>query len=396
MKKIFLFTILSLCVCPLFAQIHFEKGYFVDNDNHRVDCWIKNVDWRFTPKQFDCQLTENGQTLTKFAKDVTEFGILNEPKFVKAIVQIDLSDQSVKNLDEDGLPHFTTDTLFLKVLVEGEAKLYVHQKPSYQYFFYKLKENKTEPLVYKQFLKDARTATENTQFQTQLMQFVYCPKTSNYNINGIKYNEKELIKYFETYNSCFNTTILSLKKLSNAGKKQIFNFKITGGVNSSHCIVSYGENPIIFNFDRLLTATIGAEIEAILPFNKNKWGISLSPNYNSHNGQAVSTSGIGTLKYKYIDVPLSLRYYMYLPDNKQKVFLSGALVYYVPFNSQFDYDQRTPLDMRPSYSFSAGLGYAYGPISGEVRVFNQRKILDFYVYNFARFSKASFVLSYRF
>ena len=86
---------------------------------------------------------------------------------------------------------------------------------------------------------------------------------------------------------------------------------------------------------------------------------------------------------------------MYLP-NKQKLFLSGALLYYSPFSSQFDYDQRKPLDMRPSFLFSAGLGYAYGPISGEVRVFNPRNILDFYIYNLSKFTKTSFVLSYRF
>ena len=395
MKKLSLFTILSLCLCPLFAQIHFEKGYFVDNDNQRVDCWIKNVDWRFTPKQFDCQLTENGQTLTKFVKDVTEFGVLNETKFAKAIVQIDLSDQSLKNLDEDGRPHFTTDTLFLKVLVEGEAKLYVHQKPNYQYFFYKLKEDKTEPLVYKQFLKDARTTTENTQFQTQLMQFVYCPKTSNYNVNGIKYNEKELIKYFETYNSCFNTAILPLKKLPNAGKKQTFNFKIAGGVNSSRCSVSYGETPILFQFNRQLTAMVGVEVEYILPFNKNKWGISLSPNYHYHSGQTGSTPDIATINYKAIEIPLSLRYYMYL-QNKQKVSLSSGLVYDTPFGSSFIYSQRQPLDMRANFGFFAGLGYVYGHLSGEIRLSNPRGILDTYIYHSSKFSKTSFVLSYRF
>ena len=44
---LFLFTI------NLFAQVKFEKGYFIDSQNKKVECLIKNKDWIGSPSEIE-------------------------------------------------------------------------------------------------------------------------------------------------------------------------------------------------------------------------------------------------------------------------------------------------------------------------------------------------------
>ena len=43
-----------------FTQIRFEKGYFITNYGKRIDCFIKDIDWKNNPTKFDYKLNEEG------------------------------------------------------------------------------------------------------------------------------------------------------------------------------------------------------------------------------------------------------------------------------------------------------------------------------------------------
>ena len=36
-----------------YSQITFEKGYFISNDGIKTECFIKNLDWRNNPTEFE-------------------------------------------------------------------------------------------------------------------------------------------------------------------------------------------------------------------------------------------------------------------------------------------------------------------------------------------------------
>ena len=42
------------------GQINFESGYFINNDQDKVSCFIKNEDWLNNPTAFTYKLSENG------------------------------------------------------------------------------------------------------------------------------------------------------------------------------------------------------------------------------------------------------------------------------------------------------------------------------------------------
>lgn len=56
MSRIVILLFFMILSSQCFSQISFESGYFIDNSNQRINCWIKNVDWRNNPSQFNYKL----------------------------------------------------------------------------------------------------------------------------------------------------------------------------------------------------------------------------------------------------------------------------------------------------------------------------------------------------
>lgn len=73
-----LFLIIS---ANCFSQITFDKGYFINNANEKMDCLIKNMDWNDTPKFFKYKLDESSELLTGDVSNVKEFRVYNQPKY---------------------------------------------------------------------------------------------------------------------------------------------------------------------------------------------------------------------------------------------------------------------------------------------------------------------------
>ena len=67
-KLLFLFTTVFTLNC--YSQISFENGYFIDNDNQKINCLIKNLDWENNPTKFKYKLSENNELNTKTIKSV--------------------------------------------------------------------------------------------------------------------------------------------------------------------------------------------------------------------------------------------------------------------------------------------------------------------------------------
>ena len=79
MKFILFSFFLILSTLSVLGQVSFDKGYFITNNNQRVECYIKNTDWGDTPKDFRYKLTETGETLKGEISDTREFGIRQNP-----------------------------------------------------------------------------------------------------------------------------------------------------------------------------------------------------------------------------------------------------------------------------------------------------------------------------
>ncbi|HEX9979219.1 MAG TPA: hypothetical protein VGB50_01495 [Flavobacterium sp.] len=127
------FFILYLTIAN--AQIHFEKGYYIDNSGHRAECLIENLDWNNNPRKFNLKLTEGGEIQERTIDNTKEFGIADVSKYVRADVDIDRSSDRLSTLTKEKKPTFVNERMFLKVLVEGPQSLYTYDESGLNRFF---------------------------------------------------------------------------------------------------------------------------------------------------------------------------------------------------------------------------------------------------------------------
>jgi hypothetical protein len=137
MQRQFLFLLIAIITINCYSQISFEKGYFINNSGHKINCLIKNMDWGFNPTQFNYKLSANDELKTATTKLAKEFSVNNNIlKYIRSTVNIDRSTEDTDNISRNKNPIFKKEELFLKVLVEGKANLYFYENGDIQRFFY--------------------------------------------------------------------------------------------------------------------------------------------------------------------------------------------------------------------------------------------------------------------
>ena len=405
MKTLTTLLLLTIFSFASFGQMEFEKGYLITTGNQRKDCLIKNEEWKNNPSEFTYKLTETATPETGNLKSVQEFGITNTCKYVNANVKIDLQTKPAVSAKNEVIPVWSRERLFLKVLLEGKAKLYSYDAGKLKRFFYSLKDTSIIQLTYLEAYVNS-TLIKNTGYQQQLWSGVKEPMATMTSIKAINYNEKDLTKYFKDYNNSFggNTAELAQSK-----RKSYFNLKLTPGLNSSgvdmNTVVSSSNHlQDAISFDNKLNFRMGLEAELILPFNKYHWGILFEPTYQSFSGEATGTYGPSTIDYKAIEFPIGLRYYFPVNQNV-KVFLDGFLIpgFGINMNSNvsyyyFDANQADikKVDIKSASSTSLGAGVEYKRLSLEARYYNKRNLLSSTPTEYADYSRFSVILGYKF
>ncbi|MEX0314438.1 MAG: tRNA modification GTPase, partial [Allomuricauda sp.] len=151
-----LFFLLTLALSfNCYAQISYEKGYFIENNGKKVECFIENVDWKNNPTEFKYKLSESSESIKVGITKVKEFSVQNYSKYIRANVKIDRSSSNINQLSSTRNPVFKEETLFLKILVEGTSNLYYYEDGNLiRYFYSKDGHHNLEQLIFKYYLKD--------------------------------------------------------------------------------------------------------------------------------------------------------------------------------------------------------------------------------------------------
>jgi len=373
-----------------FSQIKFEKGYFIDSENHKTECLIKDSDWRNNPSKFKYKLGEIDEVKEADISSITEFCIYERAKYVRANVKIDRSGEELSNLSNSRNPEFSEEQLFLKVVEEGPATLYYYRDPKISRLFYKVNDLPLEQLVYKEYYTADGLVATNAMFRQQLFINVNCNKSvSVASIESIRYNEKELAKYFQKYNECTGDTIPKQVK----EKRDLFNLRIIPGLNYSSFSISNYLYKIDFN--KKVTFRIGLQAEFVLPFNKNKWSVIFEPTYQSFNSKGKNKSeDIAKINYAFIEFPVGIRHYFFL-NEKLKLFVNGLFItnFTLKLNSSLATGNKpmgyiSYMNLDPMDSFGLGAGIENKRISAEIRYCPHRQLtrLQPYTSNFSRLS----------
>ena len=390
-KTLFLLTIFISINC--FSQISFEKGYYINNSDQKIDCFIKNIDWLDNPIKFEYKITENSDEKTIVIKSVKEFGIYNISKYIRSTVNIDRSSEVINKISNDKKPIFKEEQLFLKMLVEGKSNLYQYIDGELIRYFYDKENTKVTQLIYKSYSTDENYIGKNNRFRQQLWSDLKCSTFTMNKMEYLDYKKNELVNYFVAYNKSNNQEYVNFEEKQ---KRDLFNLNFRPGFNLSNLSIensiSYSRNT---DFDAEIGFRFGVEAELIMPFNKNKWSIIIEPTYQYFKAEKnIRATQNVKIDYSSIELPIGVRHYFYLNENS-KFFINGSFIVDFSSNSVIDFQPDSDLEIKTGTNLAFGIGYKHNnKYSLEVRYLSNRNILNTYQYWFSDYKTMSIIFGY--
>ena len=317
--------------------------------------------------------------LTGNLAGVKEFSVGSSQKYINLIVDIDRSSKKITDLSTKRTPEYKSESLFLKVLVEGKtANLYSYYDGNLKRYFYSTSIEKVTQLVYKHYRTQKGGLGKNESYKRQLKDRLSCPS----NKNEPSYTKVNLTKYFIALNQC-NGPDSSLTDYTLNETKGKFRLKLKGGFNMSTAEITDLSVAIIgpktAKSDANINARFGVELEYLLPLNNNRWSLFIEPTYQSFNDEAtlfepgaVVTNLRYKIEYTSIEVPIGARFYIPL-KNSSKIFLNGGFV--LDFPSSSSVVGRRELKSGPNVILGAGFEFL-NKFSAELRYNGGRSLLN--------------------
>lgn len=378
------FTLLLIIILPAlsFSQIVFEKGYIVNNDGQRIECLIKNYEWRNGPNKVEYRYDDTSPVESAGVTDIKGFGVSNF-KYESHAVNIDLSSKALNNLSADKDPIFEESTVFLRVLHEGDASLYLYQDR--ELYFFNVDSSEVTPLIHKKYITENRVMTNNT-FKSQLWTSLKCKDITINDIEKTNYKAADLIRLFKKYNDCKGTNHITYEKHK---KRDAFNLYINAGGRFSSFRMNHSNNKSQnVNFPNAINFTFGLDIEYVLPFNKNKWAVIVRPVFQSYYAEDPRTNYNNTVDYQSVEISTGIKYNFFLSD-VSKLSLTGTyMAFDIPINSSIGH-----LEVNTTHNLNFGFGYAFrNRYSVEIYYGTSRGLLRDYVFYSSSYQTVSLVL----
>lgn len=369
MRKNIIIMFLGLISCQVYSQTTFEEGYFIKIDGEKVNCLIKNKDWEKNPSNFKFKTGPGAPTHTLSIDSVAEFAVVGKSKYEKHTVNIDESGTKLDELDNNRNPEYEEKTLFLKVLVDGNANLYSYNGDGkIKYFFKPENSDVVEQLIFKSFLTNKNMILKNNLYRQQLKEKVNCEEIPFSTIQNLEYSKKDLVNYFTTYNQCHDSPYI----VYGNDKRDLFNLTLKTGIN--HSSLDINNDDVYYNGIDIGSKTgfrLGVEAEYILPFNNNKWSVFIEPAYQYFKSSATKVSIVtigeeitADVDYKSIEMVLGLKYTMYL-NNNSRIFINPIFLYDLAFDSNIIIVRDDGLQLEDltinsqAYNIGLGLGYNF-------------------------------------
>lgn len=200
MKKI-LTIILFVCYVQTNAQESFLKGYIVNKDNVKTECYIKDEQWKNNPSSFSYKLSKEGKTITGDKNNIIEFSIPNKFKYKLASIEVDKHIETYADLGKNRIPEYKIETAYLNVVVEGsEVALFELKKTNFLRLFYQKKSGEITLLRFNKYRLKTGKVGRNNSYKIQLSDelSVGCRKMKY----DLPYNASKIGDLIVEYNRC--------------------------------------------------------------------------------------------------------------------------------------------------------------------------------------------------
>ncbi len=402
MRKLLHLSLLLFFSSIAIAQTKFEKGYLISNSGDRVECFIKKEGWKNNTTEIRYKLNLNSKESIASGNDIKEFGFTNGTVYVKATVQIDRSPSALNNLTIDRAPKFSEETLFLKLLVNGYAKLYQYDDKDLIRFFYQHGNIPITQLVYKAYLIDSKIAY-NYQYKQQLSLDFKNSDVAYDEFENCLYTSKSLSNLFRLINRAYSKDERqSLDKL----QKDEYNITIRPGLVLP--IVEFEDKRSVYrdvDYSAKANFRFGTEFAYLVPAYNDKLELLFEPTFvhldlEKTYASSQITGGLVTAKFEYtaIDMNFGARYNFFVSNNS-KISLLAQYCIDVRFDNSQTYSRRgvsfNELELRSVGNLIFGAGYKHGDrLSVELRYGLNRNVVSDYLDISNKFQTLSLVLGY--
>lgn len=329
MKKITLLFVLFTAFS--YAQ-ETQNGYYIINSGQRVEGMFIEGDY-LNPSSLKFKSSSDTDFQKLNLESITEYGVGKDYKSVKHSVEIDATDATHGQISTNKDATWQLQTIFLNVLLEGEATLYSYRSGKGTKYFYKVNGKQAEPqqLLYRVYMSTANTTAENNKFRQQLYNDVSCPTEKNGmdKFLAIKYTSSDILPLFKDYNNCNNSKFTTYK--NNDGKRVTAYYSVLAGLYQSRFNIE-GIDPEVDNATDIAFG-VGAEVVIVLP--SEKIGLFIKAEYEKLKSEVISTyiTPYGSSKTHnryYVDASLfnfnvGPRYF-YNINKQNKVFVDASLL----------------------------------------------------------------------
>jgi hypothetical protein len=336
--KTYLITIFfTLLSSYIIAQIDYQEGYFIDNNNKKTACYIKDLGWKNNPLKFFYKTNLNDDYQEATINEVKEFGIIGADIYERHLIEYDTSPQTIDAYSTKRMPVFKKDTVFLKQIVSGHANLYEFNLTQLRLYFYRVEGDRVSQLIFKTYLNDKKQIITNQSYKGQLKLDLVCDDITYKYIDGVGYYLRDLVKLFNRYNKCKNPDFVKDELKEKTPK---INITVKAGLALQSATHKYDYGSITkTEIPAKVAPNFSVEFEYVLPIKKNKWSLFLSPTLlmcHLEKFESINswTEYYYTIDYTSIDLELGFKHYFFL-NLDSKLYLQAAIVKGFPINSEF-------------------------------------------------------------
>jgi hypothetical protein len=396
MTRISALVLLIFCICPSVKAVAGEKlspGYIVNQAGELIKCTIIDEHWVSDPKSFRYILPGTSDELTGTVGDVKEFGITEGVRYVSAEVDIDISTYRLNAMTVEYNPEWSRERIFLEVLEDGKADLFVCKRDYGVRLFYRIDDGPIQQFIYKKYMAKGRTGVlENRTFETQIRKDFNCPGLESPSPNMMYFGQKEIQKFVNNYNRCQGFG--SQQSNNKDSIRLIVRLRPGLGMASGDFTYYDGLTKEIYSFPSAVSFRIGAELEFLLSSRKRNLSILLEPTYRKYSSEDTKQSFV----YTTFDIPIGLR--KYFPGDHTRFFLNAGILVGIPVGAKvhvpsiYTLNTTGTLDVVPTYSGFLGGGLSVNRVSIECRAYSNRNMTSNYLNWESRFSEISLIVGY--
>ena len=390
-----LFVLLGLFGAQLYAQVQYQSGFIIDRDNQRIACEILDKGWRSTPSEIEYRLNTEASSKTATVTDLNGFGIDNCCRYIRYFGEVDASSDDLGELSRYPGPDWVTDSIFLEVLLEGKASLYLHRSGNTEKFFLQLDDEPIQPLLRKRFRNAQNLIGTNNHFRSQLKRLLICEGLNVNRLSSLNYEERPLTNYLRAYNSCQGVPSSGFSK-----ERTPFRFELSlrpGLAFNSTSIFNVLDNRRDADYGSYNSYRIGLEAAFTLPFGKEKWAIIVEPSYQSISETTTTTFAPqqeAALEYQSVSIPLGVRYYSFLGD-QASLFADVGFAVNLNLTNEVNYPLfQSTLALKDQGSPFAGVGGRYGNFGLEVRYIPFIDLTSEYTFWRTEFQRIELIVGY--